>query len=82
MKRSEIRYALFRCKAGTQDGSQQKLFDDVFKPQLEEFGYGIEEFAKEWDVDKSDTTLIVTGKLARKYNQDTSLFTGEGKLKD
>ena len=81
MKRSEIRYALFRCKAGTPDEKQQALFDS-YKEQLAEFDYGIDEFAKEWDIDKSDTTLIVTGKLARKYNQETSLFTGEGKLKD
>ena len=81
MKRSDIRYALFRCKAGTQTKEQQEIFD-AFKEQLEEFDYGIEEFAKEWDVDKSDVSLIVTGKLARKYNQETSLFTGEGKLKD
>lgn len=81
MKRSEIRYALFRCKAGTQDEKQQAIFES-YKDQLIDFDYGIEEFAREWDIDKSDSSLIVTGKLARKYNQETSLFTGEGKLKD
>ncbi len=81
MKRSDIRYALFRCKNGTQTPEQQAIFDS-FKSQLDPYDYGIEEFTKEWDVDKSDLTQVVTGKLAKKYNQDKSLFTSEGVLKD
>lgn len=81
MKRSEIRYALFRCKSNTPSEDQIALFAS-YSEQLKPFDYGIEEFAREWDIDKSDTSLIVTGKLARKYNQETSLFTSEGTLKD
>lgn len=81
MKRSEIRYALFRCKAGTADEKQLAIFES-YKPQLVEFDFTIEDFTKEWDVEKGDTSQIVTGKIARKYNQDRSLFAGDGTIRD
>lgn len=81
MKRNQIRYALFRCKAGTADSEQLAILSK-YKDQLDELGLTINEFAKEWDVDKKDLSSIVTGKVARKYNEITSLFTSDGTLKE
>lgn len=81
MNRVQIRYALFRCKAGTADKNQLKVLKS-YQPQLDEFGLDISDFTKEWDVSKTDTAEIVTGKIARKYNQDQSLFSSTGQLKD
>lgn len=80
MNRTQIRYALFRCKAGTADKSHLKVLAD-YLPQLEEFGMDISDFTKEWDVSKTDVTEVVTGKIARKYNQEQSLFSTTGQLK-
>ena len=81
MTRSEIRYALFRCKAGTPDKEQSKILKQ-YKEQLDELGLDITDFTKEWDINKEDFSEIVTGKIARKYNQDQSLFSSTGKLKE
>jgi hypothetical protein len=80
MNRTQIRYALFRCKAGTATKSQLKILDD-YKSQLDEFGMDISDFTKEWDISKTDVTEVVTGKIARKYNQEQSLFSTTGQLK-
>lgn len=82
MKRSQIRYSLFRCKAGTPALEHQQLFDETYASLIAEEGLTIEDFAVEWDVDKKDPTQIVTGKTARKYNADQSLFNSTGELKD
>lgn len=74
MKRSDIRYALFRCKARTADDVQTKIFE-TYRSQLDEYEFTIDDFTVEWDIDKTDNTQIVTGKIARKYNQDVSLFS-------
>lgn len=81
MTRTQIRYALFRCKAGTPDKSQLEILKS-YQEQLDEYGFDISDFTKEWDVSKEDLTEIVTGKIARKYNQEKSLFSPDGKLKD
>lgn len=81
MTRTQIRYALFRCKAGTADPEHLEVLES-YKTQLDEFGLDINDFTKEWDVSKTDTSEIVTGKIARKYNQDQSLFSSTGQLKE
>lgn len=81
MKRSEIRYALFRCKAGTPDQTHLDILE-TYQSQLDELGLEVRDFTVEWDVHKTDLSEIVTGKIARKYNQPQSLFTGEGVLKE
>lgn len=81
MKRSEIRYAIFRCKAGTADDSQLKVLKS-YQSQLDEYDYTIDDFTHEWDIDKKDFSQIVIGKIAKKYNQDRSLFAGDGALKE
>lgn len=72
MKRSEIRYAIFRVRAGTPDEKQQAIFDS-YADQLSEFGFTAEDFTKEWDIDKNDFSQIVTGKIARSYNRDVPI---------
>lgn len=81
MTRIEIRYALFRCKAGTPDKEHTKVLKK-YQEQLTELGLDISDFTKEWDVSKTNMDEIVTGKIARKYNQEQSLFSSTGQLKD
>jgi hypothetical protein len=81
MRRSDIRYALFRCKAGTPDEKHLAIFDKI-KPQLEDDGFGIEDFTTEWDVSLEDAYQVVTGKIVKKLNKDKPLFDGAGKLKE
>ena len=71
MARSDIRYALYRCKRGNPD-SKHKAIYKYYKDTVEEIGLGIEDFASEdgWDVNKKDNTDVVTGKLVRKYIKD------------
>lgn len=81
MTRTQIRYALFRCKAGTPDKNHLEILS-TYQEQLDEYGFDIMDFAKEWDISKTELSEIVTGKIARKYNQEKSLFSSDGKLKD
>ena len=81
MTRTQIRYALFRCKAKTQDEAQQLILDS-YKDQLDEYGFSIDDFTNEWDIDKKELSQIVTGKIVKKYNQFNSLFSGDGQLKN
>lgn len=80
MNRTQIRYALFRCKAGNGD-KEQKLILESYKSQLDEFDLTIDDFTKEWDVDTKDLTQIVIGKVAKNLNKDKSLFSSVGTLK-
>ncbi len=68
MTRSQIRYALFRCKAGTPDKEHEEVLA-TFKSQLDEYGFDISDFTTEWDVDKKDTSQIVTGKIVKQYQK-------------
>jgi hypothetical protein len=80
MTRTQIRYALFRCKAGTADKSQLKILES-YQSQLKEFDMNISDFTLDWDVSPKDLSEIVIGKEAKKLNKDKSLFTGDGSLK-
>lgn len=77
MTRSKLRYAIFRVKAGTQDQDHQAIYDS-YADQLNEFGFDAEDFTKEWDISKINSKEIVTGKIARKYNREVSLFAVPG----
>lgn len=81
LTRTQIRYALFRCKAGTSDAAQEAILESYI-PQLLEFGLDRSDFAVEWDVDPKDLTQIVTGKIARNMNKEKSLFSSSGELKE
>ena len=80
IKRRELRYALFRVKAGTADETQLSIFD-FYQQMISEFGYEIADFTFEWDIDKADVSNVVTGRVAKRYNQDRSLFAN-GSLKE
>lgn len=80
MNRTQIRYALFRCKAGNEDKGQKKILES-YAEQLKEFDLTINDFTKEWDIDPKDLTEIVIGKVAKNLNKDKSLFSGDGSLK-
>jgi predicted transcriptional regulator len=81
MTRSEIRYSLGRVKSGTADKKHLAVLD-AYKTQLDEFDLTISEFTEEWDIDKSDTSKIVTGKVAKKLNKEKSLFDSKGIIKE
>lgn len=68
MKRSDIRYALYRCKVKNPEPLHKGIFK-YYANQLEEFDFDITDFAESdgWDVNKQDFTEIVTGKTVRKY---------------
>lgn len=71
MKRSEIRYALYRCKVKNPEPIHKGIYK-YYTDQIEEFGFDISDFAESegWDVNKADFTEIVTGKTVRKYIKD------------
>lgn len=81
MKRSEIRYAMFRIKAGTPDKKHLDLFK-TYKEQLDEFELTIEDFTTEWDIDKVDFSKLVIGKQAKIMNREKSLFDSKGAIKE
>lgn len=80
MNRTQIRYALFRCKAGNGDKEHNKILES-YSSQLDEFDLNISDFTKEWDIDPKDLTEIVVGKVAKNLNKDKSLFSSAGTLK-
>ena len=69
MTRSQIRYALYRCKAGTPNEAHEHILA-TYAPELQEMGLGIDSFAVEWDVSMEDPKYLVTGHWVRKYNQN------------
>lgn len=72
MTRSQIRYALFRCKAGTPDELHERILA-TYLPDLQEIGLDINSFAVDWDVSKEDPKYFVTGHMVRLYNIDVPI---------
>lgn len=68
MKRSDIRYALYRCKNDCPAKDHLDVLD-FYKDQLDPYGFDVQDFAilGGWDVSKQDVTQVVTGKTVRKY---------------
>lgn len=68
MKRSDIRYALYRCKNDNPEPAHKSIYK-YYTTQLDDFGFDAFDFAEDtgWDVNKKDFTEIVTGKTVRKY---------------
>ena len=66
MTRSQIRYALFRCKAGTPEDKHRSIYE-FYLNDVSEYGFDATDFSVEWDVDKADFSKIVTGKTVKKY---------------
>ena len=71
MKRSKIRYALYRCKNNCADADHWDVFN-FYSDELAELGMTAEDFAIEngWDISKKDPAQIVTGKTVNKYIKD------------
>jgi hypothetical protein len=71
MRRSDIRYALYRCKKGN-GVTEHKLILAYYQDQLDDVSCDISDFAETdgWDVNKKDFTDVVTGKIVRKYIKD------------
>lgn len=66
LTRSEIRYALFRCKSGNPSDVHLDIFN-VYKPLLEDHEFGIENFNDKWDISKEDVNKVVFGKTVKEY---------------
>jgi hypothetical protein len=69
MTRSKIRYALFRCKAGTPTNEHLNIYS-FYLQDVSEYGLDSTDFSIEWDIDKNDFSKIVTGKIVKKYISD------------
>lgn len=72
MTRSQIRYALFRCRAGTPSELHEHVLA-TYQPELREIGLDIDSFTVDWDVSKEDPKYIVTGHMVRLYNRNTPI---------
>jgi hypothetical protein len=69
MTRSQIRYALFRCKAGTPSEVHERVLT-TYLPELQEIGLDVDSFTVDWDVSMEDPKYIVTGHMVRLYNRN------------
>jgi hypothetical protein len=74
MTRTQIRYAIFRCKSGTPTKEHEEIFA-TYSDQLAEFGFTLDDFTTEWDVHKKDLDQIVYGKVAKAYNKNIPIVT-------
>lgn len=81
MKRSDIRYALFRCRTGNPDAEHSFVFS-YYEPRLTKFGLTTAGFSTVWDVSKENPTDIVSGHIVGIYQQDLDIFNPDGALKD
>lgn len=66
LRRSEIRYAIYRCKNKCADEYHKQILE-FYRPQFSDYGFDESDFAVEWDIDKKDLKSIVTGKTVKKY---------------
>lgn len=66
MLRSEIRYALNRCKLKNAEKEHTVVYAK-YKREVEKLGFTIADFNEEWDIDKGDTTQIVIGETVDRY---------------
>ena len=82
LKRSDIRYALFRCRTGNPEDSHKAIFG-FYEPRLTKYHLDMLDFSELWDVDKKDPTNIVSGHIVHMYHEDMkSLFNEDGTLKE
>ncbi len=65
MKRSEIRYALGRCKTGNPDPEHLVVLER-YQPELDEYGMHISQFMKDWDIDFNEPDRLVFGPVVKK----------------
>lgn len=83
LTRSEIRYALYRCRSG---GPEKKHKDvlSFFAPDLKSFGMTISTFPDEWDVGMENPLELVSGHLLipLKAKITDSLFNEDGTVKE
>jgi len=66
--RSQIRYALYRCKTGNPSEEHLAILE-YYSGELDELGFDASDFAENdgWDINRKNTTEVVTGKTVRKY---------------
>lgn len=81
--RSQIRYAIFRCRTGNPEKPHKDIYSH-FAKMLKPHGLDFTTFANEWDVDAVDPSKIVSGLDLTPLKQKVSgsLFTTDGTLKD
>ena len=82
LTRSEIRYALYRCRSGGPDKAHKDVMKH-FSADLTEYGMVISDFPTAWDVAVDNPLQIVSGHmlLPLKAKVDASLFNEDGTLK-
>jgi hypothetical protein len=83
MKRSDIRYALFRNRSGNPNAEHRAVLE-VFAPYLEEYELSISGFSETWDVGVQNPLEIVSGHQLIPIKKETaaSLFNADGSLKE
>ena len=64
MKRSEIRYALGRCKTGNPDPEHLEVLAQ-YQPLLDKYKLTVDQFMKDWDVDFNEPTKMVFGPVVQ-----------------
>jgi hypothetical protein len=81
-KRSEIRYALYRCRSGGPDEVHLDIFNH-FSDALLSYGLTISTFPATWDISESKPYEIVSGHLLIPLQAriESSLFNSDGSLK-
>lgn len=82
LTRTEIRYALYRCRSGGPDPIHVEVLD-FYSDLLKEYGMSISEFPDAWDVGVKNPLELVSGHLLLplKAQLAASLFNEDGTLK-
>lgn len=82
LTRTEIRYALYRCRSGGPDKNHNDVLK-FFASDLKTFGMTISEFPDAWDVGINNPLEIVSGHLLLplKAKIEASLFDEDGTLR-
>lgn len=83
LSRSDIRYALYRCRTGNPEAQHAEIFK-FYKTILDQYGLTITDFPNEWDIAIKIPTEIVSGHLLKpiKDKINESLFDEDGTLKE
>jgi hypothetical protein len=82
LPRGEVRYTLFRLRAGNPEQSHYQILNH-FIPRLNRYNLAISEFSETWDISKTGNTDIVSGHVVHLFKEEAkSLFNEDGTLKE
>lgn len=83
LTRSQIRYALYRCRSGGPEKEHKAVYNH-FNKDLKAYGMSISEFPDAWDVGVENPLELVSGHhlIPLKAKIEESLFNEDGTVKE